>query len=112
MRTAKPRGELRHAPLRGLSGHGRPGRRSGIDAGWFQPLIACDCRSTETNSSGASPLPKVTNLLRTTIDTLAQKRYLGTGPKFINVGHKVLYRWTDVLKWLQHNTIQWTDDPR
>ena len=29
------------------------GGRSGIGAGWFQPLIACNCRSSEPNSSGA-----------------------------------------------------------
>ena len=36
MRTAEPRGELRHSPLRDLSGHGWAGRRSGIGAGWYQ----------------------------------------------------------------------------
>jgi hypothetical protein len=48
------RGELRHSPLRELSGHGQhgwAGRRSGIGAAWFQPLIVCDRRSTETYSS-------------------------------------------------------------
>jgi hypothetical protein len=34
------------------------------------------------------------------------------GPKFNNVGHEVLYRWTDVLNWLEHNAIHRTDDPR
>jgi hypothetical protein len=52
------------------------------------------------------------SFLRTTIDTLAQKRYLGTGPKFASLGHEVLYRWTDVLNWLERNTIHRTDDPR
>jgi predicted DNA-binding transcriptional regulator AlpA len=55
---------------------------------------------------------QVAEYLHTTVDSLAQKRYLGTGPKFIKVGHKVLYRWSDVLEWLQQNTRQRTDDPR
>jgi predicted DNA-binding transcriptional regulator AlpA len=55
---------------------------------------------------------QVAEYLRTTVDSLAQKRYLGTGPKFIKVGHKVLYRWSDVLEWLQQNTRQRTGDPR
>jgi hypothetical protein len=36
--------ELRHEPLRDLSGHGWAGRRSGIGAGWFQP-ICCNMQS-------------------------------------------------------------------
>jgi hypothetical protein len=54
----------------------------------------------------------VAKYLHTTVDALAQKRYLGNGPKFIKTGRKVLYRWSDVLEWLAHNTIQRTDDPR
>jgi hypothetical protein len=55
---------------------------------------------------------EVAQYLPSTVDSLAQKRYLGTGPKFIKVGHKVLYRWSDVLAWLDTNTVQRTDDPR
>jgi hypothetical protein len=55
---------------------------------------------------------QVAKYLHTTVNSLAQMRYLGSGPKFTKVGHRVLYRWTDVLEWLQHNTIQRTDDPR
>jgi hypothetical protein len=51
MRTAKTRRELHHSPLRDLNGHGWAGRRSGSGAAWFQPLIVCDRRSTETYSS-------------------------------------------------------------
>jgi hypothetical protein len=53
---------------------------------------------------------EVANYLHTTVDALAQKRYLGNGPKFIKMGRKVLYRWSDVLEWLDQNTIQRTDD--
>jgi hypothetical protein len=54
----------------------------------------------------------VAKYLHTTVESLAQKRYLGTGPKFIKAGHKVLYRWSDVLEWLDQNTRQRTDDQR
>jgi len=39
-------------------------------------------------------------------------RYRGIGPKFIKVGQKVLYRWSDVNAYLDANTVQRTDDPR
>jgi hypothetical protein len=58
-------------------------------------------------------LPKqVAELLNTADAGLAQMRYRGTGPKFIKVGKKVLYRWSDVRDYLDTNTIQRTDDPR
>jgi hypothetical protein len=55
---------------------------------------------------------QVAMYLQTTVNSLAQMRYRGSGPKFIKAGHRVLYRWSEVLEWLQHNTIQRTDDPR
>ncbi|WP_308205950.1 helix-turn-helix transcriptional regulator [Mycolicibacterium gadium] len=38
--------------------------------------------------------------LRTTVAALAQLRYRGTGPKFLSLGRRVLYRWADVEAWL------------
>jgi hypothetical protein len=55
---------------------------------------------------------EVAEYLRTTTAALAHDRYRGTGPKFIKRGSRVLYRWSDVLEWLDRNTIQRTDDPR
>lgn len=55
---------------------------------------------------------EVAKVLHCTESTLAQMRYKGTGPKFIKVGHKVLYRWADVRAYLDANTVQRTDDPR
>jgi hypothetical protein len=55
---------------------------------------------------------EVAQYLRTTTAALAQDRYKGTGPRFIKRGRRVLYRWSDVLDWLDRNTIQRTDDPR
>jgi hypothetical protein len=55
---------------------------------------------------------EVADYLHTTTASLAQDRYRGTGPKFIKRGRRVLYRWSDVLEWLDKNTLQRTDDPR
>jgi hypothetical protein len=55
---------------------------------------------------------EVAEYLHTTIASLAQIRYRGTGPKFIKRGSRVLYRWSDVVEWLDRNTFQRTDDPR
>ncbi|OBC12607.1 hypothetical protein A5784_32785 [Mycobacterium sp. 852013-50091_SCH5140682] len=55
---------------------------------------------------------EVAKVLHCTESGLAQMRYKGTGPKFIKVGHKVLYRWTDVRAYLDANTVQRTDGPR
>ncbi|BBY92311.1 hypothetical protein MGALJ_19800 [Mycobacterium gallinarum] len=52
---------------------------------------------------------EVAEYLRTTPAALAQDRYRGTGPKFIKHGSRVLYRWSDVLEWLDHNTFERTD---
>jgi hypothetical protein len=59
----------------------------------------------------ATPV-EVAEYLRTTTAAFAQDRYKGTCPKFIKRGSRVLYRWSDVLEWLDRNTFQRTDDPR
>jgi hypothetical protein len=53
---------------------------------------------------------EVAQYRHTTTAALAQDRYKGTGPKFIKRGRRVLYRWSDVLEWLDRNTIQRTDE--
>src|SRR5205085_5190016 len=53
---------------------------------------------------------QVAKYLHTTVNSLARKRYVGNRPRFIKVGHKVLYRWSDVLDWLEQNTVQRTAD--
>jgi hypothetical protein len=55
---------------------------------------------------------EVAEYLHTTTASLAQDRYRGTGPRFIKRGRRVLYRWSDVVDWLDRNTFQRTDDPR
>jgi hypothetical protein len=88
----------------GPSGEFNPDR--GHDPGWL-------CSSVVSNQLPplATP-PEVAEYLHTTTASLAQDRYKGTGPKFIKRGSRVLYRWSDVLEWLDRNTIQRTDDPR
>lgn len=46
----------------------------------------------------------IAEFLGTTTQQLAQDRYRGQGPKFIRVGRRVRYRWTDVEAWLDANT--------
>ena len=58
----------------------------------------------------ATPV-EVAEYLRSSVARLAQLRYMGQGPKFIKVGRKVLYRWSDVSDWLDRNTMQRTDGP-
>ena len=54
---------------------------------------------------------QVAKVLHTSDDGLTQMRYCGVGPKFIKVGKKVLYRWSDVRAYLDANTVQSTGDP-
>lgn len=53
---------------------------------------------------------EVAEYLHTTTASLAQDRYKGTGPRFIKRGNRVLYRWSDVLDWMDCNTFQRTGD--
>lgn len=46
--------------------------------------------------------------LHLSTSTLAQWRYKGTGPKFIKVGRKVLYRAADIHAWFNAGTHQGT----
>jgi hypothetical protein len=55
---------------------------------------------------------EVAGYVRTTTAALAQDRYKGNGPKYIKRGSRVLYRWSDMLEWLDPNTFHRTDDPR
>lgn len=48
--------------------------------------------------------------LRTTTQRLAQDRYLGTGPRFVKHGRRVLYRWEDLNAYVEANLFQRTDD--
>ena len=51
---------------------------------------------------------EIATYLHTSIARLAQMRYQGTGPRFVKVGRRVLYRWVDVRGWLDENTHQST----
>ncbi len=54
--------------------------------------------------------PELAEFLRTTVNSLAQDRYLGRGVPFIRVGRRVRYARSDVLTYLEANTCQRTDD--
>jgi hypothetical protein len=63
--------------------------------------------------AGDTAVPKqVAELLHTSEAGLAQMRYRGVGPRFVKIGRRVLYRWSDVYAYLDANTVQRTDDPR
>ncbi|MCV7251628.1 helix-turn-helix domain-containing protein [Mycobacterium hackensackense] len=67
---------------------------------------------TERRSRGALATPEdVAECLRTTKSSLAQMRYRGTGPAFIRVGRRVLYRWSDVDEFLAEHRCLPTDRP-
>ena len=53
---------------------------------------------------------EVADYRRTTVEQLAQERYKGTGPKFVKLGKRVFYDWTDVFAWIEANTLTRTDD--
>lgn len=63
----------------------------------------------EHDSILATP-QQVAAYVHTTPEALAQKRYLGTGPKFVKLGRRVFYKWSDVHAWIDANTMQRTDD--
>ncbi|MFI6168896.1 DNA-binding protein [Nocardia sp. NPDC051052] len=47
---------------------------------------------------------------RTTVQSLADERYHGTGPKFIKYGRAVRYRWSDIEKFEHANTFVRADN--
>lgn len=63
--------------------------------------------TTPIDVDTASPA-EVAKVLHTTEGRLAQMRYLGTGPRFVKIGRRVLYRWSDIQAYLEANTHQQT----
>ena len=49
-------------------------------------------------------------LLRLSPRTLERQRLDGTGPKFVKLGRRVLYRASDLEAWLQNRTFQSTSE--
>lgn len=61
--------------------------------------------------SGGLATPKqVAAYLHTSEGSLAQQRYKGTGPRFIRVGRRILYRWDDVHAYIEAHLMTRTDD--
>jgi hypothetical protein len=67
---------------------------------------------TDRQAADTAVPKQVAEALHTSEAGLAQMRYRGVGPKFVKVGRRVLYRWSDVYAYLDANTVQRTDDPR
>ena len=55
---------------------------------------------------------ELAGFMQTTINSLAQDRYLGRGIPFVKFGKRVRYLRNDVLHYLAANRVQRTDDPR
>jgi predicted DNA-binding transcriptional regulator AlpA len=51
----------------------------------------------------ASP-PEAADYLCVPVQTLAQWRWRGIGPKSIKVGRHIRYRWSDIEKWLDRQS--------
>ena len=49
---------------------------------------------------------EVAKYRHTTVERLAQERYLGTGPAYIKDGRKILYEWEAVDAYLAERTVQ------
>ncbi|QRE79156.1 helix-turn-helix domain-containing protein [Rhodococcus ruber] len=62
-----------------------------------------------TRSPLATPAD-VANYLHTTVASLAQQRYKGTGPKYFKDGKRVLYRWSDIEAYIEARLMSRTDD--
>ncbi|MDH6290853.1 hypothetical protein M2275_005780 [Rhodococcus opacus] len=61
--------------------------------------------------SGLATPSEVAEYLRTTTGSLAQARYKGTGIPFVRVdSRRVLYRWSDVEKYIESRLMTRTDD--
>lgn len=62
-------------------------------------------RSEASHSRVDVAMPsEVADALGTTEKGLAQMRYRGTGPRFCKIGSRVVYRWSDVERYLESNT--------
>ncbi|WP_319803592.1 DNA-binding protein [Corynebacterium aurimucosum] len=46
----------------------------------------------------------------TTPGSWANRRYHGTGPKFMKLGRTIMYRISDVVAWEEQNTFQCTSE--
>lgn len=55
---------------------------------------------------------ELTERLRYATGTLAKSRRLGTGPPFVKIYRKVLYRWSDVERWLAARRVASTGEAK
>jgi predicted DNA-binding transcriptional regulator AlpA len=55
------------------------------------------------NHSALAKSADVADYLGTTVAHLANLRYLGKGPAWVQLGRSVRYRWADVNAWVQAN---------
>jgi hypothetical protein len=58
------------------------------------------------NTSPLLDTQKAASYLNTTVATLANWRCKGIGPRYLKVGAKVLYRLSDIDRWLDANAVE------
>lgn len=78
-----------------------------------QILASEDIHGVLSRLEGDDPLlttEEAAGRLRTTKRALEAHRYRGTGPCYIKAGQRVLYRLSDIRRWLHENTVESTAD--
>lgn len=48
---------------------------------------------------------ELANIFEVTVETLAEWRSRKTGPDYVKLGKRVMYRISDIYVWMQNNTI-------
>lgn len=54
-------------------------------------------------SDALIPHTVIADQLGLTVGSLAQMRYLGTGPRYVKVGRQIRYRQSDIDEWIEAN---------
>jgi hypothetical protein len=55
---------------------------------------------------------QLAKILHKSVRSLERDRVQGSGPKFCKAGKRVLYRWSDVLKFLEDNSFSSTSEAK
>jgi predicted DNA-binding transcriptional regulator AlpA len=58
------------------------------------------------------PQPEASAFLRLSERTLERHRIAGTGPKFVRLGRRIVYRRADLEAWVDENTFRSTSEVR
>lgn len=70
--------------------------------------MAADIAAARLDGDIAAP-NAVAATLGTTVGALASMRYRHTGPPYSKIGGKVIYRWSEIEKYLAARTVEPTE---